>query len=159
MAFAKPDKLDFRQIVLAHLKTILEISSKELRNNTQTINHGTFSQTTYQEDTRLSYIQSIENFSYILLPYFDKKMQEVYDKCIPFITYFDYEVLEKSKEIYEKVCKETEKKPEKLFILDVRLRNAKELFSNLNLLLHRVDYLKNAVFGENEDETIKEEDE
>ncbi len=74
MAFNKQqDKLDFKQIVLSHLKKILEISTHELRDSTSIIIQGNFNQTSFQEDTRYAYIQSIENLAYVLFPYFDEK--------------------------------------------------------------------------------------
>ena len=96
------EKLEFRQIVLKHIQTILEISSKELRNMTYTTNHGNYSTTTEQEDTRHSYIQAIENLAYILIPYFDKKMTDVYDECIDVINGLDYEVCEYCKNEYDR---------------------------------------------------------
>jgi hypothetical protein len=149
------DKLEFRQIVLKHIQKILEISSKELRDMTYTTNHGNYSTTTEQEDTRHSYIQAIENLAYILIPYFDKQMQKVYDECIEVISGFDYEVCEYCKDEYDRICKELNK--ENLgarFVMEMKLRYAKKMFVALNLLLKRNDYLKSAVYGEDKDELV-----
>jgi len=147
------DKLDFQQIVLMHIKKILEISTHELRSGTQIVNAGNYTQTSIQEDTRYSYIQSIENLAYILLPYFDKEIRKIYDPCIKIMNGFDYEVKGIIKEIYYKVCEDTGKEDlGRAFILEMRLKYAKELFVGLNELLHRNNYLKTAVFGEDNDE-------
>jgi len=152
-------KLEFRQIVLEHLKKILEISSSELRDKTIIRNHGTFTETIENEDTRLSYLQSIENLAYILLPYFDEEMKNVYDKCIKIVNNFDYEVKIILKETYEKICKDSGKKDlGKTFVLEMKLKYAKELFVALNLLLNRNNYLKTAVYGEGVDEVVYGDD-
>lgn len=152
------EKLEFRQIVLKHIQKILEISSKELRNMTYTTNHGNYSTTTEQEDTRHSYIQAIENLAYILIPYFDKKMTGVYDECIDVINGLNYDVCEYCKDEYDRICKALNK--ESLgagFVIEMKLRYAKKMFVALNLLLNRNDYLKSAVYGEDKDELISDE--
>jgi len=155
------DKLEFRQIVLGHIKRILEISSHELRDNTYTTNHVNYSQTTFQEDTRNSYTQSIENLAYVLMPYFDKDMQEIYDKCIAVINAFGYELrLDILKEEYEKICEDVgEEKTRNFFVIQMKLKYAKKLFIALNMLLKRNDYLKSAVYGEDKDELVSGDDE
>jgi len=154
------DKLEFRQIVLKHIQTILEISSKELRNKTYTTNHGNYNTTTEQEDTRLSYMQAIENLAYILIPYFDDKIKDIYEECIKVINGLDYEVCDLCKNEYERICKELNRESlGKGFVIEMQLRHAKKLFVALNLLLNRNDYLKSAVFGEAKDEIVSDEDE
>ena len=153
------DKLEFRQIVLKHIQTILEISSKELRNKTYTTNHGNFSTTIQQEDTRLSYIQAIENLAYILIPYFDEKIKGVYDDSIKVIKGLDYEVCDYCKTEYERICKEMNKESlGRGFVIEMQLRYAKKLFVALNLLLNRNDYLKSAVYGEDKDELVSDDE-
>ena len=46
------EKLEFRQIVLGHIKRILEISSHELRDTTTHTTHANYSETIEHEDTR-----------------------------------------------------------------------------------------------------------
>ena len=68
------DKLEFQQIVLAHIKRILDISTHELRNGTQIVNAGNYTQTTFQEDTRYSYIWG---------PFFERlKKQGIYTRDV-----------------------------------------------------------------------------
>ena len=154
------DKLEFRQIVLKHIQTILEISSKELRNKTYTTNHGNYSTATEQEDTRLSYMQAIENLAYILIPYFDDKIKEIYEDCIKVINGLDYEVCDLCKTEYERICKELDKESlGRGFVIEMQLRYAKKLFVALNLLLNRNDYLKSAVYGEDKDELVSDDEE
>lgn len=155
----KSDSVEFRQIVLKHIQKILEISTGELRNKTVIKNHGNYSETIESEDTRKSYIQSIENLAYILIPYFDDDMQIIYDECEKVNNAFGYEVKKMFKEIYEKLQSELgSDQLEDDFIVNMRLRYSKKLFIALNMLLKRNDYLKTAVYGEASDEIVTEED-
>ena len=148
------DKLEFRQIVLGHIKKILELSSHELRDTTYIISHGNFSDTKYQEDTRVSYIQAIENLSFVLMPYFDKEMQEVYEGCVAVINAYDFQIESTYKDEIKLILKELGKESinVKPYCLDKKIECAKALFVALNMLLKRNDYLKSAVYGEDKDE-------
>lgn len=77
------DKLEFRHIVLEQHKAILEIARKEFKkDNVTTITHTNYEQEVRHEDIRKCYIQAVEQLAFILLPYFDNKIQKVYDECI-----------------------------------------------------------------------------
>jgi len=154
------DKLEFRQIVLSHIKRILDISSHELRDTTTTRSHGNFNETIECEDTRRSYIQSIENLSYVLLPYFDDDMSKIYDECIEMITLFSYEIKKKLKEDYDKIVSEVSKDDVSAnWITEVRIKYAKKMFVGLNQLLHRNDYLKSSIYGDSGvDEIVTDEE-
>lgn len=152
------ETLEFRQIVLMHIKRILEISSSELRNKTITKNHGNFSETIEQEDTRYSYIQSIENLSYVLMPYFDEQMQKVYTECSFVINAYNFE-LEKyfTKDIQIVLANIKQDKIPEIYFIKKKIEYAKKLFIELNFLLKRVDYLKTAIYGEDSGEEVIEE--
>ena len=154
------DKLEFRQIVLGHIKKILELSSHELRDTTYIISHGNFSDTKYQEDTRVSYIQAIENLSFVLMPYFDKEMQEVYEECVGIINAYDFQIETAYKEEIKLILKELKKESinVKPYCLDKKIECANALFVGLNMLLKINDYLKIAVYGEDKDELGVEDD-
>ncbi len=153
------DKLEFRQIVLGHIKKILEISSSELRDKTIIRNHGNYSETIENEDTRQSYMQAIENLAYILMPYFDEEMLQVYERCVRIINAFGYEVKRILKKTYERIKEDTGKDDlGNAFVLEMKLKYAKKLFIALNMLLKRNDYLKSAVYGEDRDELGVEDD-
>ena len=154
------DKLDFKQIVLSHLKKILEISSSEMRDKTIIRNHGNYTETMENEDTRLSYIQAIENLSYILLPYFDEETEKIYEESVEVLNLFSYQIVNKFKEEYDKINEELGEGSvkNKYWALEIKIRYAKKLFIALNLLLKRNDYLKSAVYGEDKDELVVEED-
>jgi len=150
---SKSSKLEFREIVLSHIKKILEIASTELRNKTKvtsTINHDSISE---EEDTRKSFCQAIECLSYILQPYFDKQVLDMYQESLDVINAYDYEILEYFKKEVETILEKVEDKEElgqinKNYCINKKIQYAKKLFCELNLLLKRVDYLKSAVYGE-----------
>ncbi len=153
MDYKQNQTLEFREIVLTHLKRILELSSHELRDSTRVVTKSNQTEVVESEDTRISYIQSIENLSYVLLPHFDSKINKIYEECIGIITKFDYQVAETCKEEYDSINKHRESPLDyRLFALEMRLRYAKQLFRELNMLLNRVSYLKTSIYGEDDDD-------
>jgi len=152
------DKLEFRQIVLKHLQKILEISASELRNTSREIIGNNFSRTIEEEDTKISYIQAIENLAYVLAPYFDEKIKEVYEECIKIVNSFGFQLREEIlKKEYVELCKKLgEEKVKSFFTEEMKLEYAKKLFIELNLLLKRNDYLKSSIYGEDKDEVVEE---
>jgi len=139
---------NFREIVLSHLKRILEISSSELRLKTIVKFNPNGEQTKAEEDTRESYIQSVEALAIILLPYFDEEMSKVYEKSEKVLFAYNYELKELFKKEVEEIEEHTESPNLKSFYIKLRINTAKKLFKELNLLLKRQDYLKGAVFGQ-----------
>lgn len=151
---SRDSEVDFKQIVLSHLKKILDLSTSELRNKTHKTFSGTNIEVTENEDTRKSYIQSVENLAYILIPYFDKEINKKYEEYIKIIDGFDHEVKEKLSDDLRKLKKEVEdeERVELNFAIQMKLKYAKKLFRELNLLLKRNDYLKENVYTENMDD-------
>lgn len=145
------EQLEFRQIILAYIKKILDIASTELRNHTRQVITSNFSNIVQDEDTRISYIQAIENLSYVLTPYFDIDMQKTFNECIPILTGYHFEVRELlSKEYNEIKVRCDKEKIIKSFAIEMKVKYAKKLFIALNQLLKRNDYLKASVYGEEE---------
>lgn len=161
--FEGNEKLEFRQIVLGHIKKILEISSHELRNMTYTVFHGNHDETKYEEDTRISYVQAIENLAYILIPYFDDDMNKIYIKSTKIINSYDFQIQKIFEQEIKEICKELGKDSLRLplYCIDKKIESAKKLFVELNRLLKRVDYLKNVIYGEdfNSEEVVEEKEE
>lgn len=143
---SKYEKIEFRDIVLEHLKKILELTRLEFRGGyIQKKNVGGIVEETYIPDTRKQYIQAIESLSDILLGFFDKTMND------------------KNKDLNEKMKEQLKKfKDSKKEIGSVehneymieKLILSRSLFQELNLLLHRKDYLKAKIYEE-----IEEDDE
>jgi len=137
----KKQKIEFRDLVLEHMRKILEITSIEFRGGFEKeIIIGNQIVKEYIPDSRKQYIQSIESLSDVLLPYFDKKMKEKY------------------KEITKKIDSliENMKKKEKPTDKEIReytltkLELCRKLFQSLNLLLKRNDYLKGSIYTEDD---------
>ncbi len=157
------NSLEFKDIILSHVKKILEISSHELKSTERILvldNVKTFVET---EDLRLAYIGAIENLSYVLEAHFDKKMKDIFDKEIDWIIGFGFEILKKvENEIYKEKLKELSEDKRNEMLLMLQVKHAKVLFRGLNSLLKRVDYLKSSIFGEDkdkDDDTVEDREE
>jgi len=150
----KKEKTEFRDIVLEHLKKILEITRQEFRGGyIQKKVVGGIVEEIYIPDTRKQYIQSIESLSDILLGFFDNKMKEKSKSLI-----------KKTKEElknFEDSGKEIGSEEHNKYIIK-KLKFMREVFKELNLLLHRKDYLKAKIYeeveGEDEDDEDDEDD-
>lgn len=164
MKYSNESTLDFKTIVLEHIKKILEISSEELRNKTVTHMSPNMEQTETKEDTRKSYIQSIENLAYVLMPYFDDDIKTCYDDAIKIINGQTFEIKKELSEEYKKLKEQYKNDARNFtegFIRLVKMRSAKKLFIGLNCLLNRNNYLKSSVYGDvaGSDEVVEDEEE
>jgi hypothetical protein len=154
------DKLEFRQIVLGHIKRILEISSHELRNTSREVVGANFTHTIEEEDTQYSYCQAIENLGYLLVPYFDDEIQKVFDECIEIINAHEFELEDYFSEEIKEILKRLHRdKLNTVYFIRKKIEYAKKLFIELNKLMKRVDYLKSAVYGDTSNEEVVEEKE
>jgi len=152
------DGLELRQIVLGHIKRILELSTHELKDNSYSTVTSYSTSVVTKEDSRWSYIQAIENLSYVLLPFFDNEMTSTFGECIGIINAFKFEIRDKLKTQYEEISKSVGK--DDLgddFYIKMQMRYAKKLFRGMNLLLHRNDYLKTSIYGESSSEDLVED--
>ena len=137
--FIGNDKLEFRQIVLSHIRNILNLS---LRSN--------------RDGEKLSlYFNSIEALADVLIPFYDEQMSKEIEQ-------FENTLLTIQKEKNEKLkalC------PSDFSSRYAGIHYAKKksayrnIFRKLNILLKRNDYLKSSVYGEDKDEFAQEEGE
>ena len=151
--YNQQDSISFKQILLEHMKKILEISTHEFREGRMENKIGADGLTlpVYISDTRKSFIQSVETFTDILFPYFDKTMIEDYEEIMMRV--------EKNKDDYNTYGGERGEGTEAYTeYISKELNLMKKTFRVLNLLLHRIDYLKTAVFGDVADEVVVAED-
>lgn len=132
------ERLEFRNLVLSHIGSILKLSLRSDRDS---------------QKLKL-YFNAVETLSDVLIPFYDEQMEK------------------ESKEFETKVSlikKENNKKKRELCQMDYankheRVFNAKmksayrNIFRKLNTLLNRNDYLKTSVYGESEDEVVKEDE-
>lgn len=135
--FVTSDKLAFREIILDHLVEILKIMRKEFKGGhyEEKIREN-YIEKYYVGNTRAEFNQAVEGLSDVLLPFFDDTMKK------------------KHKEICAKVDKikegleEEELKLTSFEYSKKKLVFMRELFQQLNLLLHRRGYLKGAIYSE-----------
>jgi len=127
--------ISFRQIVLEHYRKITQLSCVEFRGGywtekQRTSGGATFSESYYVPDSREVFVNSINMLHDLLLPLFDKQMEEEMER-----------LEEEYEKEYEKAQDKKEWKPKKLEL-------KRELFQRLCLLLNRLRYLEGKSFGE-----------
>jgi hypothetical protein len=167
----------FRDIVLSAVEKVLEIYSKELRLYKRVVTFGMQGRSDLvleEEDTRESFCQAIHGLALILQPYFDKEMDEVYEgfdelcdmSSSEFYTTYKEMITKRidlHKEVFTSDFKEEDEGVDRGTIevlkLGFKVRSAKIVFRELNKLLKRQDYLKNAIYGDSEsDDEVVEDD-
>lgn len=158
-------KITFQQIVMKQLMVLQKILSKELRDGKKEIKNLLGTQTIEEEDTRFSYLQSAEFFGSLLSPYFgDGLTKEFNDFC----NLLDIELLEamEDKEFLQLLCKgfglksiDTKKQDEKytdqfnIFLLNLKIKEARKLVRSLIKLFKDKDFLNNESYSESSAET------
>ena len=137
--FIGNDKLEFRQIVLSHIRNILNLS---LRSN--------------KDGEKLSlYFNSIEALADVLIPFYDERMNTEIEQ-------FEEELIKIKKENNEKLraLYPADYSNRYSGIHYAKKKSAyRNIFRKLNILLKRNDYLKSSVYGEDKDELAQEEGE
>jgi hypothetical protein len=122
----KKDKLEFRTIVLGQVKSVLDTSlqpAQNIRLKIETINSG------------------VLFLSDVLAPFYDKQMTAKYNEYENGMKYLN-EHMRFSDGQYEVIR----------FDYEGLFNITRKLFRELNLLLKRVDFLKDAVYGEGSDD-------
>jgi hypothetical protein len=161
----------FRDIVLKAVEKVYEILSKELRLCKKIIpmNANRSDIVVEEEDTRESFVQAVQGLALILKPYFDEEMEEVYEGfdelCDMYYfefynNYKDYinETLKLGEDFFTSDDKKIDKKLLEGMRIKFKIKSAKMVFSELNKLLKRQDYLKNAIYGDNDSDDVIEDD-
>lgn len=157
----KSEGLDFPQIVLSHLKRILELSSHELRVSERIIVIDSQKTIIETEDFRKAYCQAIKNLGFVLIPYFDKTMKDAFDKEIVFLKGFAYQIIDEIKDKeFLKRHEEADDMEKSNLLTMLQIEHAETLFMELNGLLRRVEYLAKSVFGDSssDDDVIDDEE-
>jgi len=119
----------FKDIILQHIKRILEISTKEFRGGyNKEIVVDNKSVIEYVPDTRKQYIQSVQSLSDVLVPRFDEDMKKYSDNFEKCITKLDEEMEKKKGKLIDKEVRECVLK---------KLKLSRELFREINYFLYR----------------------
>jgi len=160
-------EVSFRDVVFGAQQKILDILSKELRLYKKVIPMGENRSelVVEEEDTRESFVQAVQGLGLILKPYFDEEMEKMYGDFDEVVDMYYFEFYEKYMDHVKKIVNLRKKlfafsneKPgdqidnnqvEKVH-LRYKVITAKQIFKELNLLLKRQDYLKNAIYGDTE---------
>ncbi len=148
--FGRGDKTSWREIVLEHIRKILECSRTEFLGGFWNETGNNPSIKTYVFDTRATYINSINALADVLLPFFDKDMKTAFKDHA---TKREKDAIRKEiTKKYPKEAKTLDPKGWKREIENFRLEHSRTLFQELNKLLRRTDYLKSAIYQEDDDE-------
>ncbi len=146
---AEKDKISIKEIILEHLKEVLKITRLEFRGGYYEKKVvGGIIEENYVPDSRKQYIQVVESLSDILLPYFDKDMEKEYKELM--------KTNDKNLEEFEKSKGDIGSLQHNDYIIK-KLRLMRTMFQQLNLLLHRKDYLKGKIYTEGLDDDDDEE--
>ena len=137
--FIGNDKLEFRQIVLSHIRNILNLS---LRSN--------------KDGEKLSlYFNSIEALADVLIPFYDEQMNKEIEQFEKTLIEIQKKNTEKLRALYP-----ADYSNRYSGIHYAKKKSAyRNIFRKLNILLKRNDYLKSSVYGEDKDELAQEEGE
>jgi len=132
-------------------KIVIELGTREFRGGyKKPIINGGITFMDYVADSRSEFIQGVESLSDILLPQYDEEMNKHSEKYIK-----EIEIIEK--EIEGKDVRMGDDTHAKL--IRKKLKLARELFRQLNLLLKRTNYLKAKVYSEGEDDDDEDDEE
>lgn len=151
MNYQNNDSLEPRTILLSLYQKVQELSLHELKPCERIIVLGQDKQIVETEDTRIAFIQAAEMLLLSAEPYFDKDMQEIYDKKIAILGGLAYEVEElMDDEKFNKHYEKREEEQKNYLIIFYQLRTAKLLFRELTMCLKRQDFLKGSTYDEDE---------
>jgi len=162
--------LSYPQLVFNQIRTIQELCKKELKSGDKIYKNLVGEQVVENEDTRFSYLQSIEVLASLLFPYFPKKIEnsKVEDINFEFESFtelFNKELIEyltvqenlqevsnffgKSLDTKEKIT-EDEKRLSQVysFFMNKKLKSARSLFRSLLILFKNNDFLEGQSYGE-----------
>ncbi len=165
--------LSYQQLVYNQIKTIQSITSKELRDGSKIIKNLMGEQAIEEEDTRFSYLQSVELLGSMLSPYFNSSITEEFDD---YCTLLDMELIEAIKDtdfineiksmfnikekVVEKINEDDETKNQvNVYFLNEKIKVARRMFRSLVKLFKDNDYLSAETYGdsgagEGEDESF-----
>lgn len=180
MDYTQKETYSFPQTVFKQIQIIQEICKKELRDGDKIIKNLVGEQMIEGEDTRYSYLQSVDLLGSLLSPYFNSDLKKDYDK---FVETYQMELKEalEDEDFKKEVCayfgyaensiitqiQEEAKKSEKgqinIYFLNEKIKFARIIFRELIQCFKNNDFLAqesygDKVSGENNMEATEEED-
>lgn len=158
MAFNYDNKITYPELVMDQIKTIQKICSKELRDGDKVLKNAMGEQIIEGDDTRYSFLQSVEILGSMLSPYFNDSDIEFDDFC----EYYDAELVEiiddekfknKIKDIFSKDV-ESVNSDEKfrsqvnVFLLNDKIKEGRKMFRKLIGVFKNNNFLGETAFGD-----------
>lgn len=158
--YYEESKLTYQQIVMGQIKKIQDISAKELRDGEKTIKNLIGEQLIEGEDTRFSYLQSVEMLGSLLSPYFSPEVKKDFED---FCNLYDMELttamedkefLEELKDIFNKEIKKIDLKEDyiktqtNIYFLNFKIITARRMFRTLIKLFKDNSFLNSEAYGE-----------
>jgi len=173
MNYYNNDKVTYQQLIMEQIKRIQDICSKELKNNDKILKNAMGEQLIEAEDTRYSFLQSVELLGSMLTPWFGNIMEDKKNKesnfFEQFCDYYDTELIEvlENKDFQEKVKEmfnvediEKVKTNEALqvqlntFLLNDKIKEGRKIFRLLIKVFKSNDFLGSQSYGEGSGEGV-----
>ena len=169
------NKITYPQLIMEQIKILQNINAKELRDGQRIVKNMIGEQTIEGEDTRYSFLQSVDILGSLLFPYFpklskDESIENVATNFYYFCNLYDMELSEalKDKE-FENIIKENfnlndtkdikkDIESKKLtnevniFLLNFKVKEARKTFRELIKLFKDNDFLNGETFGDSPEE-------
>ena len=166
MGYYNESKITYQQLVMEQIKKIQDICSKELRDGDKILKNAMGEQVIEGEDTRYSFLQSVELLGSMLTPWFGNMMksddgkEDLFDQ---FCEYYDAELVEilddedfqkKLKDIFgvDDVKKlksdESLRNQVNIFLLNDKIKEARKIFRILIKVFKSNDFLGSQSYGE-----------
>jgi hypothetical protein len=125
------EKVEFRNIVLIHIRNILNLSLK-------TGGEGGLKIKTMHD--------AVISLSDVLLPFYDESMINAYNNYNSNI-----------KDLKDECCDKYGYVRSSFYYPKLKVIS-RDLFRNLNMLMKRIDYLKSSIYGDNDSDDVIEDD-
>jgi len=166
MGYYQDSKTTYQQLVMEQIKIIQNICSKELRDGDKILKNAMGEQIIEGEDTRYSFLQSVECLGSMLTPWFGNIMDidgEEQNAFEQFCDYYDVELIEilednefkkKIKDIFDIKDIDQLKKDVSLqqqvniFLLNDKIKEARKIFRLLIKVFKSNDFLGGQSYGE-----------
>lgn len=166
MTYYNDSKITYQQLVMEQIKRIQDICAKELRDGDKILKNAMGEQIIEAEDTRYSFLQSVELLGSMLSPYFGSIMDDKESKenlFEQFCEYIDTELIElledKSFQIevnkmfnitdFDKIKNDQSLQTQvNIFLLNDKIKEGRKIFRKLIQVFKVNDFLGNQSYGE-----------
>ena len=158
MAYSYDSKTTFPDLVMEQIKIIQKICSKELRDGDKILKNALGEQIIEGDDTRYSFLQSVEVLGSMLSPYFGNSDIKFTEFC----EYYDAELIEvlddknfikKLDEIFGKTpdnvkSDETVRSQVNIYFLNDKIKEGRKMFRELIKIFKNNNFLGDKAYGD-----------